>query len=63
MDKKELGRMLDQLKILDVAEGKTGIGGKNKKDMADHKFWSTQPVRRLDDGQRAPLVRLAGVPS
>ncbi|KAG0144600.1 hypothetical protein CROQUDRAFT_47084 [Cronartium quercuum f. sp. fusiforme G11] len=45
----ELGRMLDQLRLLDVMNGKTGIGGKNKKDMADHKFWATQPVLQLDE--------------
>jgi hypothetical protein len=32
-----------------VMDGKNGGGHKNKKDMADHKFWATQPVRRLDE--------------
>lgn len=41
--------MLDQLRLLDVMNGKTGIGGKNKKDMADHKFWATQPVLQLNE--------------
>lgn len=41
--------MLDQLRLLNVMTGKVGIGGKNKKDMADHKFWATQPVLQLDE--------------
>lgn len=28
---------LEQMKIMDVLKGKTGIGGKNKKDMGEHK--------------------------
>lgn len=43
----ELGRMLDNLRLLDVMQGKNS--GKNKKDMADHKFWATQPVLQLDE--------------
>lgn len=41
--------MLDQLRLLNVMTGKVGIGGKNKKDMVDHKFWATQPVLQLDE--------------
>ncbi len=29
--------LLEQMKIMDVAKGKTGIGGINKKDMGEHK--------------------------
>ncbi|EIN07254.1 N-myristoyl transferase [Punctularia strigosozonata HHB-11173 SS5] len=38
---------LDQMKIMDVLKGKAGIGGKNRKDAGDHKFWGTQPVPQL----------------
>ncbi|KAH9483926.1 Glycylpeptide N-tetradecanoyltransferase [Psilocybe cubensis] len=41
---------LQQMKIMDVAQGKAGIGGFNKKDMGEHKFWSTQPVPQLGEG-------------
>ncbi|KAF5381046.1 hypothetical protein D9615_004033 [Tricholomella constricta] len=41
---------LEQLKIMDVVKGKAGIGGINRKDMGEHKFWATQPVPQLDEG-------------
>ncbi|KAG6837290.1 hypothetical protein H0H93_011892 [Arthromyces matolae] len=41
---------LEKLKIMDVAKGKAGIGGVNKKDMGEHKFWGTQPVPQLGEG-------------
>lgn len=31
----------------DYLQGKTGLMGKGTKDMASHKFWSTQPVLKL----------------
>ncbi|THH27491.1 hypothetical protein EUX98_g6689 [Antrodiella citrinella] len=40
---------LQQMKIRDVLQGKSGIGGKNKKDVGTHKFWSTQPVPQLGE--------------
>ncbi|KAH7103465.1 Myristoyl-CoA:protein N-myristoyltransferase, N-terminal domain-containing protein [Auriculariales sp. MPI-PUGE-AT-0066] len=40
---------LQQLKVNDYLEGKSGLGGKNKKDMGDYKFWSTQPVSKLGE--------------
>ncbi|PVF98877.1 N-myristoyl transferase [Serendipita vermifera] len=43
---------LEHLKIMEVLKGKAGIGGKNRKDMGEHKFWSTQPVPQL--GEAAP---------
>ncbi|KAA1106386.1 glycylpeptide N-tetradecanoyltransferase [Puccinia graminis f. sp. tritici] len=46
---KELGKMMDQIRLLEMMDGKSGGTHKNKKDMADHKFWATQPVRRLDE--------------
>ncbi|KAG5647247.1 hypothetical protein DXG03_000782 [Asterophora parasitica] len=41
---------LEQLKIMDVVKGKAGVGGINKKDMGEHKFWATQPVPQLGEG-------------
>ncbi|KAJ7097834.1 N-myristoyl transferase [Mycena belliarum] len=41
---------LEALKIMDVAKGKAGLGGHNKKDMGVHKFWATQPVPQLGEG-------------
>ncbi|RDB20961.1 Glycylpeptide N-tetradecanoyltransferase [Hypsizygus marmoreus] len=58
---------LEQLKIMDVVKGKAGIGGINKKDMGEHKFWGTQPVPQpgegppLDDGYIEPSKSLEEV--
>ncbi|KAJ3565007.1 hypothetical protein NP233_g7915 [Leucocoprinus birnbaumii] len=41
---------LKQLKIMDVVQGKAGLGGINKKDMGEHKFWGTQPVPQPGEG-------------
>ncbi|KAF5347878.1 hypothetical protein D9757_013416 [Collybiopsis confluens] len=41
---------LEQMKIMDVVKGKAGPGGMNKKDMGEHKFWSTQPVPQMGEG-------------
>ncbi|THU87253.1 N-myristoyl transferase [Dendrothele bispora CBS 962.96] len=41
---------LEQMKIMDVVKGKAGIGGINKKDMGEHKFWRTQPVPQMGEG-------------
>lgn len=36
-DEETVRELLRQLKLKDVAEGKAGLGGKNKKDTGDHK--------------------------
>ncbi|KAF9075181.1 N-myristoyl transferase [Rhodocollybia butyracea] len=41
---------LEHMKIMDVVKGKAGVGGINKKDMGEHKFWSTQPVPQMGEG-------------
>lgn len=41
---------LEQIKIMDVVKGKAGLGGLNRKDMGEHKFWATQPVPQLGEG-------------
>lgn len=48
MDK---AKALEMLKKMDLGELLTGmsLNGKNQKDMSNHKFWATQPVRRFDD--------------
>lgn len=40
----DVRKALDQLKLMDVLKGKTGIGGKNRKEMGEHKvgFWLSQ---------------------
>ncbi|KAJ3766611.1 N-myristoyl transferase [Lentinula raphanica] len=43
-------QVLEHMKIMDVVKGKAGIGGMNRKDMGEHKFWSTQPVPQLGEG-------------
>ncbi|KAI0320750.1 N-myristoyl transferase [Amylostereum chailletii] len=48
-DEDSIRRLLEQLQINDVIQGKSGLGGKNKKDAGDHKFWATQPVPHYDD--------------
>ncbi|EJD54664.1 N-myristoyl transferase [Auricularia subglabra TFB-10046 SS5] len=40
---------LDQLNISEYAQGKSDITGKNRKDMGDYKFWSTQPVTKIGE--------------
>ena len=44
----------DKIKKLDVADLLTGmtVNGKNQKDMASYKFWSTQPVARFDEASK-----------
>lgn len=42
-------KALEQMKIMDVIKGKSGIAGRGKKDMGEHKFWATQPVPQLGD--------------
>lgn len=50
IDEAQIRATLDQLKILEVLKGKTGIGGKNRKEMGEHKFWATQPVPQFGEG-------------
>ncbi|KAI0293101.1 N-myristoyl transferase [Russula brevipes] len=48
-DEDTVREVLKQMKLKDVAEGKAGLFGKNRKDTGDHKFWATQPVPHYDD--------------
>nr|ASF90212.1 hypothetical protein SPAR04175 [Bartheletia paradoxa] len=45
----QIADVIEKMKLKEVAKGNVGIGGKNKKDMADHKFWGTQPVPKLSE--------------
>lgn len=53
--------VLNQLKIMDVVQGKAGIGGLNKKDMGEHKVgsgplrgeWLTQLISACSFGKRS----------
>jgi glycylpeptide N-tetradecanoyltransferase len=47
LDEAHVRMALDKLRIMDVLKGKSGIGGKNRKEMGEHKFWATQPVPQL----------------
>lgn len=47
LDDAHVRMALDHLRLQDVLKGKSGIGGKNRKDMGEHKFWNTQPVPQL----------------
>jgi glycylpeptide N-tetradecanoyltransferase len=47
LDEAHVRMALDRLRIMDVLKGKSGIGGKNRKEMGEHKFWATQPVPQL----------------
>jgi glycylpeptide N-tetradecanoyltransferase len=37
MNEDEVRRAMELLKVMDVFEGKSGLGGKNKKDVGEHK--------------------------
>ncbi|KAL0581560.1 glycylpeptide N-tetradecanoyltransferase [Marasmius crinis-equi] len=49
-DADNVRQALEHMKIMDVVKGKAGIGGINKKQMGEHKFWATQPVPQLGEG-------------
>ncbi|PFH54270.1 hypothetical protein AMATHDRAFT_135405 [Amanita thiersii Skay4041] len=46
-------KALKQLQMMDLLNGKSGIGGFNQKDLGEHKFWTTQPVPQWGDA--API--------
>ncbi|KAG8932344.1 glycylpeptide N-tetradecanoyltransferase [Tulasnella sp. 418] len=50
ISEEEVRKALQILKAVDVMQGKTGLGGKNAKDMGEYKFWKTQPVPQLGEG-------------
>ncbi len=53
------GAMLDALKRLRLQDIMTGLAssGKNRKDMASYKFWSTQPVPQFTEEQQPALIK------
>ncbi|KAF2088796.1 Glycylpeptide N-tetradecanoyltransferase [Saccharata proteae CBS 121410] len=48
MDSKGIESLLKHLTVSDMLTGLSG-GGKNQKDMASYKFWSTQPVPNFEE--------------
>ncbi|KAH7912225.1 N-myristoyl transferase [Hygrophoropsis aurantiaca] len=52
-DEESIRQALEHLKILDVIKGKSGVAGRGKKAMGEHKFWGTQPVPQI--GEAPPL--------
>jgi glycylpeptide N-tetradecanoyltransferase len=48
VDEETVRKTMEQLKIMDVLKGKSGLGGKNKKEMGEHKVNTILP-RRLRD--------------
>lgn len=50
-------KTMEALKKLNLQDIMTGLAssGKNVKDMASYKFWSTQPVMKLDEGGDKPF--------
>jgi glycylpeptide N-tetradecanoyltransferase len=48
-DEETIRKLLRKLEPRDVAEGKAGLGGKNKKDTGDHKVRRTTPQRSGTD--------------
>ena len=40
VDEAQVRMALDQLKVMDVLKGKSGFGGKNRKEMGEHKVGS-----------------------
>lgn len=50
LDKNNLRDLLSQLNLADIASGSAGVGQGNKKDLGQHKFWSTQPVSLPQEG-------------
>ncbi|KAL5529694.1 hypothetical protein ACEPAG_5679 [Sanghuangporus baumii] len=49
-DEETVRKALEQLKIMDVIQGKAGVAGRGKKDLGTHKFWATQPVPQPGEG-------------
>ena len=48
LNKEDAASKIKKLDIADLLTGMT-VNGKNQKDMASYKFWSTQPVARFDE--------------
>ncbi|KAJ8598041.1 N-myristoyl transferase [Rhizopogon salebrosus TDB-379] len=48
-DEDNIRQVLEQMKIMDVIKGKSGVSGRGKKAMGEHKFWQTQPVPQLGE--------------
>jgi glycylpeptide N-tetradecanoyltransferase len=47
VDEETVRQTMEQLKVMDVLKGKTGLGGKNKKEMGEHKVGCAVPPAGL----------------
>lgn len=48
LDSEGVRRALAALKVMDVIEGKSGLGGKNRKDIGEHKASFQQSIKWYD---------------
>ncbi|KAG9012991.1 glycylpeptide N-tetradecanoyltransferase [Tulasnella sp. JGI-2019a] len=49
VSEEEVRKALQIVKAMDMLQGKSGIGGKNRKEMGEYKFWKTQPVPQMGE--------------
>ncbi|KAF8310050.1 uncharacterized protein EI90DRAFT_2957485 [Cantharellus anzutake] len=49
MDANKIQEMLGKLRLKDMLNSRSGLGGKSRKDISEHKFWKTQPVPQPGD--------------
>ncbi|KAI0819520.1 N-myristoyl transferase [Trametes gibbosa] len=49
-DQESVRTALEQMKLMELLQGKAGVGGRGKKDTGGHKFWNSQPVPQLGEG-------------
>jgi glycylpeptide N-tetradecanoyltransferase len=60
MDQAQVDEMIRRLNLSELLTG-LNLTGKNKKDMASHKFWQTQPVPSFEDKtpiQQGPIKQI-----
>jgi hypothetical protein len=55
-DEQSVRKALEAMKIVDMLQGKSGVGGKNKKDAGDHKVCACDPGSAIDFPTELALV-------
>ncbi|KZT56406.1 N-myristoyl transferase [Calocera cornea HHB12733] len=53
VDQAEIIKQMKAMQIMDILAGKKALGARGKKDLGEHKFWSTQPVPQIGEGPPA----------